>query len=88
MKSHEYLLKHSQEWSEKYPGKYIAIDGEELVGVSSSEHEVFEKVILNISLNMQCIYYESDSRFLHIDPSHKDWIIGYNAEDIRRGMGW
>ena len=43
MKSHEYLLEHSQEWSEKYPGKYIAIVEDELVGVSSSEHEVFEK---------------------------------------------
>jgi hypothetical protein len=50
-KSHEYLLKHSQERSEKYPGNYIAIVEDELVGVSSSEHEVFEKVILNISLD-------------------------------------
>ena len=37
---------------------------------------------------MQGIYYESNSRFLHIDPSHKDGTIGYIAEDIRRGMGW
>jgi hypothetical protein len=81
-KSHEYLLKHSQERSEKYPGNYIAIVEDELVGVSSSEHEVFEKVILNISLNMQCIYYESNSRFLHIDPSHKDGTIGYKMKNV------
>ncbi len=43
MKSHEYLLKHSQEWSEKYPGKYIAIVEDELVAIGHTEHEVFKR---------------------------------------------
>lgn len=29
-----YLLKHSQELSEKYPGKYVAIVGDKLVFIS------------------------------------------------------
>jgi histidinol phosphatase-like PHP family hydrolase len=41
MKPHEYLLKHSQEWSEKYPGKYIAIIGDKLVAIDDTELEVF-----------------------------------------------
>ncbi len=43
MKSNEYLLKHSQELSEKYPGKYIAIIDDELVAIGDSELEVFKK---------------------------------------------
>ena len=43
MGSHECLLKHSQEWSEKYPGKYIAIIGDKLVAIGHSEPEVFRK---------------------------------------------
>ena len=31
---------------------------------------------------MQCIYYESNSRFLHIDPSHKDGTIGYKMKNV------
>lgn len=43
MESHEYLLKHSQELSEKYPGKYIAIVGDKLVAIGHTELEVFKK---------------------------------------------
>lgn len=38
-----YLLKHSQELSEKYPGKYIAIVEDEIVAVSDSGLEVYKK---------------------------------------------
>ena len=43
MEAHEFLLKHSQELSEKYPGKYVAIVGDKLVAIGHSEPEVFEK---------------------------------------------
>ena len=43
MREHEFLLKHSQELSEKYPGKYLAIIGNEVVAIGFSEPEVFEK---------------------------------------------
>ena len=43
MEAHEFLLKHSQELSEKYPGKFLAIVGDEIVGVSSSGHEAFKQ---------------------------------------------
>lgn len=43
MKAHEFLLKHSQELSEKYPGKYLALVDEEIAGISSSSHEAFKQ---------------------------------------------
>jgi len=43
MKADEFLLKHSQELSEKYPGKYLAIVDNEVAGISSSSHEAFKK---------------------------------------------
>jgi len=43
MEAHEYLLKHSQELSEKYPGKYVAIVGDKLVAIGHDEFEVFKK---------------------------------------------
>ena len=43
MEAHEYLLKHSQKWSEEYPGKYIAVVGTELVAIGNNEIEVFKK---------------------------------------------
>ena len=43
MEAHEFLLRHSQELSEKYPGKYVAIVGDKLVAIGHSEPEVFEK---------------------------------------------
>ncbi|MBU0599295.1 hypothetical protein KKB84_05525 [bacterium] len=38
-----YLLEHSQEFSEKYPGKYIAVIKNELVAIGNSNIEVFKK---------------------------------------------
>lgn len=43
MEAYEFLLRHSQELSEKYPGKYLAIVDTEVVGISSSGHEAFKK---------------------------------------------
>ncbi len=43
MDAHEYLLKHSQELSEKYPGKYIAIVGDKMVAMGHDELEVFKE---------------------------------------------
>jgi len=43
MEAHEFLLKHSQELSKKYPGKYLAIVDTDVVAISSSSHEVFIK---------------------------------------------
>lgn len=43
MRAHEYLLKHSQELSEKFSGKYIAIVGDELIAVSDSGLEAFKR---------------------------------------------
>jgi len=38
----DFLVKHSQEFSKKYPGKYIAIVDNKLVSVSLSEVEAFK----------------------------------------------
>ena len=43
MKTHEYLLEHSQELSERFAGRYIAILGDEVVAVSDSGLEAFRK---------------------------------------------
>jgi len=43
MDAHKYLLKYSQELSEEYPGKYLAIVDDKVAAVSSSGHESFEK---------------------------------------------
>jgi len=43
MELYEFLQKHSQELSEKYPGRYLAIVDEEVAGISSSSHEAFKK---------------------------------------------
>ncbi|CAD6491280.1 MAG: hypothetical protein DIAAKJNI_00071 [Candidatus Argoarchaeum ethanivorans] len=43
MEAYKFLLRHSQELSEKYPGKYLAIVDKEVVGISSSSHEAYEK---------------------------------------------
>ncbi|MEK6888441.1 MAG: DUF5678 domain-containing protein [Candidatus Aenigmatarchaeota archaeon] len=39
--SESFLAEHSQEFSKKYPGKYIAIVNNKLVAVSESEVEAF-----------------------------------------------
>jgi len=43
MDAHEYLLKHSQELSEKYPGKYIAVVRDSVVAASRSAIVVFKE---------------------------------------------
>ena len=43
MNSHEFLLKHSLEWSEKYPGKCIAVVDDKLVAICHNELEVFKE---------------------------------------------
>ena len=43
MNAHELLVKHSQEWSLKYPGKYVALVGDKFVAVSGSGLEAFKK---------------------------------------------
>jgi len=43
MEAHEFLLKHSQELSEKYPGKYIAVVDNKLGAIGNSELEVFKE---------------------------------------------
>lgn len=39
----DFLLKHSQELSKKYPGKYIAVVDNKLVSVNQSEVEAFKE---------------------------------------------
>lgn len=43
MEAHEFLLKHSQRWSLKYPGKHIAMVNNEIVAIGDSELKVFKK---------------------------------------------
>ena len=43
MEAHEYLLKHSQELSEKYPGRYIAVVKERVVAASRSAMVAFKE---------------------------------------------
>jgi hypothetical protein len=43
MDAHEYLLKHSQELSEEYPGKYIAVVRNKVVAVSRSSMVVYNE---------------------------------------------
>ena len=43
MKPHEYLLKHSQELSEEYPGKYIAVVRDRVVAASRSAMVAFKE---------------------------------------------
>lgn len=38
----DFLLEHSQEFSKKYPGKYIAMVENKLVAVNQSEVEAFK----------------------------------------------
>lgn len=43
MKGWDYFAKHSQEWSEKYPGKHVAVVGNRLVVVSDAALEADKK---------------------------------------------
>ena len=39
----DFLVKHSQEMSKKYPGKYIAVVNNRLVAIGKDNLEVFKK---------------------------------------------
>jgi len=43
MEKESYLLRHSQELSEKYPGKCVAIIGNKLAAVGKNRFEVYKK---------------------------------------------
>jgi hypothetical protein len=43
MDNGDYFLKHSEELSRKYPGKYVAIVSNRLIAIGSSNKEVFMK---------------------------------------------
>ncbi|MDI6826786.1 MAG: DUF5678 domain-containing protein [Candidatus Aenigmarchaeota archaeon] len=38
----DYFFKHSEELSQKYPGKYIAVADDKLVAISRNNAEVFQ----------------------------------------------
>ncbi|MCH8070070.1 MAG: hypothetical protein IID16_12515 [Candidatus Marinimicrobia bacterium] len=52
-----YLLKHSQELSEKYPGKYVAIVDDKLVAIDNSALNAFKKVKVEFPDKEVCISY-------------------------------
>ncbi len=52
-----YMLKHSQELSEKYPGKYVAIVEDELVAVNNSAVNAFRKAKDKFPDKEVCISY-------------------------------
>ena len=52
-----YLLKHSQELSEKYPGKYVAIVGDELVVINNSAVNAFKTAKDKFPDKEVCIAY-------------------------------
>jgi len=43
MDTDEFIWKNSLRWSKKYPGKYLAIVDNELVGISRNGHEAFKQ---------------------------------------------
>ena len=53
----KYLLKHSQELSEKYPGKYVAIVEDRLVAVDNSAVNAFNKAKAEFLDKEVCISY-------------------------------
>ncbi len=57
MDTHSFLLKHSQEWSEKYAGKYIAVVGNELVSVNNSAVNAFKEAKEKFPDKEVCIDY-------------------------------
>ncbi|MGB7532638.1 MAG: DUF5678 domain-containing protein [Halobacteriota archaeon] len=52
-----YLLKHSQQLSEKYPGKYVAIVGDKLVAINNSALNAFKIAKENFPDKEVCISY-------------------------------
>ncbi|PIP14124.1 MAG: hypothetical protein COX49_00250 [bacterium (Candidatus Stahlbacteria) CG23_combo_of_CG06-09_8_20_14_all_40_9] len=57
MEAHEFLLKHSQELSEKYPGKYVGIVGDKLVSVNNSAVNAFKEAKEKFPDKEVCIDY-------------------------------
>ena len=57
MSAHKFLLKHSQEWSEKYPGKCVAIVGSKLVTVGRDRIEAYEKTKKKFPKQKMSIFY-------------------------------
>lgn len=53
----KYLLKHSQELSEKYPGKYVAIVEDKLAAVNNSAVNAFNKAKAEFPDKEVCINY-------------------------------
>lgn len=43
MELHDFLVKHSEDWSNKYPGKYLAIVDKKIAGMGSNGHEAFKQ---------------------------------------------
>ena len=41
-KEHEWFVKHSDELSKKYPGKYLAIIGETIAAIGATASEAFK----------------------------------------------
>ncbi|UCG69157.1 MAG: hypothetical protein JSV09_15455 [Thermoplasmata archaeon] len=40
---HEWFIKHSDELSKKYPGKYLAIIGEKIAAIGATASEAFKR---------------------------------------------
>jgi len=57
MQAHEFLLKHSQEWSEKYPGKCVAIVRDKLIAVGRDRIEVYKKAKQKFPKQKISIFY-------------------------------
>lgn len=57
MEPHEFLIKHSQEFSEKYPGKYVAVVGDNLVAVNNSALNAFKEAKEKFPDKEVCIDY-------------------------------
>ncbi len=57
MDADEFLLKHSQEWSQKYPGRYVAVVGDKLVSVNNSAVNAFKEAKEKFPDKEVCIDY-------------------------------
>ena len=57
MEPHEYLLKHSQELSEEYPGKYIAVVRDRVVAASRSAMVAFKEAKKKFPEGKIAIFY-------------------------------
>ena len=57
MNTQEFLLKHSQEWSKKYPGKYLAVIGDKLVAINKSANKAFKEAKKKFPDEEVCIEY-------------------------------